>query len=216
MDGNGSGVSMLSDQLPIHHDTMARTPTFTLRGNTISSEGASKISGPSPLNSAPDTTDKCSKITTHDLNPGMENRFDAIFMNPSSPLLTWRSVTAVLDTFAERNIISRPLGSVEGLWKRDNEAEIEKQRPFLGRRGQFSTATRQVTLKWRPEGSQKWMETSFSIVESEERFVALGKEFVDFQGIFHDLDIEAIPLRLPGRRLSRGRLLSLEFQALNG
>lgn len=84
------------------------------------------------------------------------------------------------------------------------ETDVEKAQPFRGSRGQLCEAKRRVLLKWCPFGSDKWITTEFLILADGKSVVTLGKEFVDLRGIFHDMDFDISPFRLPGSKNSRG------------
>jgi hypothetical protein len=114
-------------------------------------------------------------------------------------------VPATLDIASERNTISENWALERKMWTPGEESGIEKPRPFRGRRGLQLEAKSKIALEWRPVGSEKWVTTEFNIVMDSESMVVLGKEFVDFQGIFHDLDLDVSPLRLPGMKKSRSK-----------
>lgn len=116
--------------------------------------------------------------------------------------MPYRSV--LLDTDSERNIISRRSAFHEKIWSANREADV-KPLPFLGRGGKMCEAKTKVRLTWRPEGSEKWMDTDFYIIDDDEPVAVLGKEWADFQGIFHDMDFSVSPFRLPGIRSTQGK-----------
>lgn len=111
-------------------------------------------------------------------------------------------ISVLLDTNSERNIISQRGAFAKKIWSVDKELDT-KSHPFPGRGGNICEAKTKVRLTWRPEGSEKWMDTDFYIVDDDEPVAILGKEWADFQGIFHDVDFSVSPFRLPGIRSTR-------------
>lgn len=113
-------------------------------------------------------------------------------------------MSVLLDTDSERNIISQRSAFADRIWSEDEETDV-KPLPFLGRRGKMCEAKNKIRLTWRPEGSGKWMDTEFYIIDDDEPIAILGKEWADFQGIFHDMEFSISPFRLPGIRSTRGQ-----------
>jgi hypothetical protein len=135
----------------------------------------------------------------------LEKEFTANFKSRKNVMIPPIQVPATLDIASERNTTSKNWAFGRKMWTAGEESEIEKPRPFRGRRGLQLESRSKIALEWRPVGSEKWVITEFYIVLDGESEVVLGKEFVDFQGIFHDLDLDMSPFRLPGMKRSRGK-----------
>jgi hypothetical protein len=137
--------------------------------------------------------------------PALEKEFTANFKSRKDVMISPIQVPATLDLASEKNTISENWAFGRKMWTPGEESEIEKPRPFRGRRGLQLEAKSKIALEWRPVGSEKWVTTEFNIVMDGESEVVLGKEFVDFLGIFHDLDLDVSPFRLPGMKKSRSK-----------
>jgi hypothetical protein len=135
----------------------------------------------------------------------MEKGFTAIFKSRKDASIPPIQVPAILDISSERNTISEKWDFGRKMWTAGQEIEIEKPRSFQGRRGRLCEAKNKIPLTWHPVGSEKTITTDFFILMDSESEVVLGREFVDFQGIFHDLDLDVSPFRLPGMKKSRGK-----------
>ncbi|KAH5501943.1 hypothetical protein HBI31_076110 [Parastagonospora nodorum] len=114
-------------------------------------------------------------------------------------------ISGILDTTSEKNLIAQRTAFKEHIWTTDQEHKIEKPQSFRGRRGVRFDAKSKVSLTWCPEGSEKWVTSEFFIVDSDEPVAVFGREFVDFQGIFHDLDMSISPFRLPWIKSTRAQ-----------
>lgn len=113
-------------------------------------------------------------------------------------------VSVLLDTNSERNIISQSSAFHTKIGSADKETDVMPL-PFLGRGGEPCEAKTKILLTWRPEGPDKWIDTDFHIVEDDEPVAILGRDWVDFKCILHDIDFSVSPFRLPGIKSTRRR-----------
>ncbi|KAH4036830.1 hypothetical protein HBI25_069790 [Parastagonospora nodorum] len=139
-------------------------------------------------------------------NPGPEEHFFATFQSRKDISIPPIQVAAILDITSEKNTISQKWDFGKEMWEKDQESN-EKPLLFRGRKGHLYEASSTVFLTWRPVGSEKWVTSKFFIVTDVLSVVTMGKEFVDFQGIFHDMDFDISPFRLPGSKKSRTQKL---------
>lgn len=190
-------LNKISDDYPIYQAQRAQAPQFIFDKRTAPRESDQDEVLASSTSRGKQSAD--GKVQ----GPAIISEYAAWFREGSKTPNEAIQISVLLDTDSERTTISKRSAFAEKIWSADKEADV-KSLPFLGREGKLFEAKIKIRLTWHPEGSKKEMDTDFYIIDDDEPVAVLGKEWADFQGIFHDMDFSVSPFRLPGIRSTRG------------